>query len=146
MTEDAAQARVGFYIVGVQKAGTTALDFFLRRHDAIEMAAGKEAHHFDNEKIDWRNPRSMQTRYFLLPFRRATSSKIPTSAKANGPQGKIGVSARIRRVPPTSWYSPFIVHMRGLVERGVYPFVPRVTVASGTGRAVSGKRVHEQPA
>ena len=45
-----------FFICGVQKGGTTALDSFLRGHPAIEMARVKETHFFDNESISWDAP------------------------------------------------------------------------------------------
>lgn len=47
---------VDFFIAGVQKGGTTALDTMLRRHPEIEMAARKEPHFFDNEALDWAAP------------------------------------------------------------------------------------------
>jgi hypothetical protein len=47
---------VDFFIAGVQKAGTTALDAMLRRHPEIQMARVKEVHHFDDERIDWARP------------------------------------------------------------------------------------------
>jgi len=40
---------VSFVIAGVQKAGTSALDAFLRRHPRIRMARVKETHFFDTE-------------------------------------------------------------------------------------------------
>ncbi|WP_154222848.1 sulfotransferase domain-containing protein [Marinicella rhabdoformis] len=42
---------VSFLIVGAQKAGTSALDYYLRNHIEIQMALRKEVHFFDNEKI-----------------------------------------------------------------------------------------------
>lgn len=49
--------RLSFLIAGVQKAGTTALDDYLRRHPQLSMAGGKEVHFFDREVgIDWRDP------------------------------------------------------------------------------------------
>lgn len=49
--------RLSFLIAGVQKAGTTALDHYLRAHPQLAMAADKEAHFFDQEAgIDWRDP------------------------------------------------------------------------------------------
>lgn len=48
--------KVDFFVAGTQKAGTTALDVYLRRHPAIQMAAQKEPHHFDNEAINWSHP------------------------------------------------------------------------------------------
>lgn len=48
--------RVDFFIIGVQKGGTTALDAYLRRHPSIQMSRVKETHHFDNEGLDWSSP------------------------------------------------------------------------------------------
>jgi hypothetical protein len=48
--------RVQFFIAGVQKGGTTALDSFLRDHPSIQMARDKEVHHFDDDAIDWLAP------------------------------------------------------------------------------------------
>lgn len=48
--------RVDFFIAGVQKAGTSALDHYLRFHPAIAMAAAKEVHFFDDDSIDWSKP------------------------------------------------------------------------------------------
>jgi hypothetical protein len=45
-----------FFIIGVQKGGTTALDAYLRRHPSIQMSRVKEVHHFDNEQLDWSSP------------------------------------------------------------------------------------------
>jgi len=45
-----------FFICGVQKGGTTALDGFLRDHPAVEMARVKEIHFFDDESIPWDGP------------------------------------------------------------------------------------------
>ena len=39
--------RIDFLIVGVQKAGTTSLDAYLRQHPQIAMAKRKEIHFFD---------------------------------------------------------------------------------------------------
>jgi Sulfotransferase domain len=47
---------VNFFIAGVQKGGTTALDQYLRLHPDIQMAGTKEVHFFDDESIDWTSP------------------------------------------------------------------------------------------
>ncbi|MEJ0095331.1 MAG: sulfotransferase domain-containing protein [Methylocella sp.] len=47
---------VDFFIVGVQKGGTTALDSYLRRNPFVQMADVKEVHFFDNESLDWSDP------------------------------------------------------------------------------------------
>ena len=49
--------KLSFLIAGAQKAGTTALDAYLRKHPELSMAEGKEMHFFDREHgVDWRNP------------------------------------------------------------------------------------------
>lgn len=48
--------KVDFFVAGVQKAGTTALDAMLRRHPQIQMARVKEPHVFDDEDIQWDAP------------------------------------------------------------------------------------------
>ncbi len=48
--------RVQFFVAGVQKGGTTALDSILREHPSVQMARVKEVHHFDDEAIDWSAP------------------------------------------------------------------------------------------
>ncbi len=45
--------RIHFLIVGAQKAGTTALDHYLRQHPEIGMATKKEVHFFD---LETKNP------------------------------------------------------------------------------------------
>lgn len=47
---------VDFFVVGVQKGGTTALDRMLRSHPQVQMSVVKEVHHFDDETIDWVSP------------------------------------------------------------------------------------------
>ncbi|MGY9049920.1 hypothetical protein P775_01410 [Puniceibacterium antarcticum] len=48
--------RLDFFVSGIQKAGTTALDTMLRQHGCVQMSAKKEAHFFDDEGIDWAAP------------------------------------------------------------------------------------------
>ncbi len=43
--------RVGFVVAGAQKAGTTALDAYLRLHPDISMASQKEVHFFDKDDV-----------------------------------------------------------------------------------------------
>jgi hypothetical protein len=43
--------KVDFIIGGTQKGGTTALDYYLRKHSQIGMAKNKEPHFFDNESV-----------------------------------------------------------------------------------------------
>jgi hypothetical protein len=48
--------KVDFFIAGVQKGGTTALDDYLRSHPSIQMGRTKELHFFDDEALDWNAP------------------------------------------------------------------------------------------
>lgn len=48
--------KVDFLGVGVQKAGTSALDAYLRQHPALAMARVKEVHYFDDETAFGRRP------------------------------------------------------------------------------------------
>ena len=43
--------KVNFLVIGAQKAGTTALDHYLRQHPDIGMADVKEVHYFDDEDV-----------------------------------------------------------------------------------------------
>jgi hypothetical protein len=47
---------VSFLIAGMQKAGTSALRYYLRQHRSIWMGETKEAHFFDEERVDWSSP------------------------------------------------------------------------------------------
>jgi len=47
---------VDFFIVGTQKGGTSALDYYLRSCPNVQMASVKELHFFDDEELDWSNP------------------------------------------------------------------------------------------
>ena len=47
--------RINFFVIGVQKGGTTALYRYLSQHPEIQMSSPrKEVHYFDNEDIDWK--------------------------------------------------------------------------------------------
>lgn len=50
------QRKVGFFVVGVQKAGANALHGVLSRNSGICMPVGKELHFFDDETRDWSAP------------------------------------------------------------------------------------------
>lgn len=49
-------ARVDFVVIGVQKAGTTALFDHLSDDPRLNLSTVKEAHFFDDEAIDWAAP------------------------------------------------------------------------------------------
>lgn len=55
--------RVDFLICGAQKAGTSALDKYMRGHPGIQMPISKEIHYFDRESINWGE--EIQTGYKL---------------------------------------------------------------------------------
>lgn len=48
--------KVNFLVIGAQKAGTTALDHYLRQHPDIGMADVKEVHYFDDEDVFAQEP------------------------------------------------------------------------------------------
>lgn len=49
--------KIDFLVIGTQKSGTTALDYFLRQNPTIQMPLKKkELHFFDNDSFDWRSP------------------------------------------------------------------------------------------
>jgi hypothetical protein len=50
------QPRVSFIVIGVQKAGTTALHDYLADDPAIGLSDVKEVHYFDDETVDWAAP------------------------------------------------------------------------------------------
>ncbi|RYG21799.1 MAG: sulfotransferase, partial [Burkholderiales bacterium] len=47
---------VNFIVVGVQKAGTTALFDYLGDSPAVALSKVKEVHFFDDETVDWAKP------------------------------------------------------------------------------------------
>lgn len=54
----AAPPRVGVFLAGVQKGGTTALYEHLAEHPSLAGPRVKETHHFDNESLDWTQDQS----------------------------------------------------------------------------------------
>lgn len=51
-----ANRKIDFIIIGAQRAGTSALNFYLKKHPDIGMGARKELHFFDNEHIFGNQP------------------------------------------------------------------------------------------
>ena len=51
MNQSNSNKRIDFLVIGVQKCGTSALDYYLRQHPEIEMAKKKELNFFNNEII-----------------------------------------------------------------------------------------------
>lgn len=50
------QARIDFFVAGIQKGGTTAAAAYLARHPEVRMANRKEVHFFDQDDEDWAGP------------------------------------------------------------------------------------------
>ncbi|MBD3275388.1 MAG: sulfotransferase [Candidatus Marinimicrobia bacterium] len=103
--------RVNFLIAGTQKGGTTALDFYLRKHPKICMAKEKEVHFFDNERIFRMN--SFKYAYYHSNFQPNSDNEI------------IGESTPVymywRTAPQRIWkYNPnikIIIILRNPIER-----------------------------
>lgn len=51
-----AASRIDFIVIGVQKAGTTALYDYLSEDPAISLSRVKEVHFFDDDSLDWNAP------------------------------------------------------------------------------------------
>lgn len=49
-------AKRNFFVIGAQKAGTSALHDFLSGHPQLSLSRRKELHFFDNEGLDWSDP------------------------------------------------------------------------------------------
>ena len=56
-------AAVQFLIAGTQKGGTTALADYLRQHSALFIPSVKELHFFDNETLNWQQPKKLYSSY-----------------------------------------------------------------------------------
>ena len=54
---------ISFLIVGVQKAGTTALSTYLGEHQKIYIPPFKEVHFFDDESQEWNNQAAIKLNY-----------------------------------------------------------------------------------
>lgn len=57
--------KIDFIVGGTQKGGTTALDYYLRKHPQIGMAKIKEVHFFDNEHA-FSRPNINYSKYHLF--------------------------------------------------------------------------------
>jgi len=51
-----AEEPIGIFLAGVQKSGTTSMHGYMGCHPLLSSGAAKEAHFFDNEKLDWNTP------------------------------------------------------------------------------------------
>lgn len=61
--------RVGLFVAGVQKAGTTSLDAYLRLHSSLVGPQVKETHFFDDESVTWDAPDYARLHAFYPPPR-----------------------------------------------------------------------------
>ena len=48
--------KISFLIIGFQKCGTSALNYYLKKHSEIYLPAEKELHFFDNDSYNWASP------------------------------------------------------------------------------------------
>lgn len=72
-------ASIDFILGGVQKGGTTALDYYLRSHPEICLAETKEVHFFDNSSI-FRFPEVLRRWWYHSFFRNCPSSALKGEA------------------------------------------------------------------
>lgn len=76
-----AERKVDFLVVGAQKAGTTALDAYLRLHPEICMAKIKEVHFFDNDNYfanDKADYKAYHSFFDPLPSQRLLGETTPS--------------------------------------------------------------------
>lgn len=59
--------RLNFVVAGAQKSGTTALNYYLKRHPQIALPRKKELHFFDNDELFERAPPSYETLHNMFP-------------------------------------------------------------------------------
>jgi Sulfotransferase domain len=62
--------RLQFIVAGAQKSGTTALNYYLKRHSRIALPVKKELHFFDNDVL-FANPAAVSYEPLHQMFRRA---------------------------------------------------------------------------
>jgi hypothetical protein len=73
---------ISFALVGVQKAATSTIAFYLLRHRHVSRGERKERHFFDKDFLDWENPDySAYTSPRRTPARRSpATTPRPTSS------------------------------------------------------------------
>jgi hypothetical protein len=64
--------RIALFVAGVQKAGTTSLDAYLRFHPSLSGPSVKETHFFDDENVAWEDAPYEQLHAFYPPPREGT--------------------------------------------------------------------------
>src|SRR5437763_2603905 len=103
--------KLDFLVAGAQKSGTTALNYYLRRHPRIALPVKKELHFFDNDELFAGGNVSYEPLHKM--FRRARPGSI---AGENTPIYLYWRSAlpRIREYNPAM---KFIVILRNPIER-----------------------------
>ncbi|MBZ9674404.1 sulfotransferase family protein [Mesorhizobium sp. ES1-1] len=84
--------KVGLFVAGVQKAGTTSLDAYLRMHPSLCGPIIKETHFFDDESIAWNSP----------PYERLHGF-YPSSGKR---------ALRFEATPVSSFWGPSMARIR----------------------------------
>lgn len=84
--------RIGLFVAGVQKAGTTSLDSYLRLHPSLSGPSVKETHFFDDENISWNAP----------PYERLHAFYPPHA------QGML----RFEATPASSFWAPSLARIR----------------------------------
>ncbi|MBR0673828.1 sulfotransferase domain-containing protein [Roseomonas soli] len=102
--------RVGIFVIGAQKAGTTSLYGYLRQHPGLAAARVKETHFFDDESLDWADPPYDRLHAWFDPAPAATQYFEATPITIFWPPAL----ARIRRYNPAA---RLILLLRDPIER-----------------------------
>src|SRR5437868_12961229 len=105
--------RLDFIIAGAQKSGTTALNYYLKRHRQIALPKKKELHFFDNDELFESGPISYEPLHAM--FRPARAGSI---AGENTPIYLYWRPA-LSRIHEYNPAMKFIVILRNPIERAI---------------------------
>lgn len=101
---------VNFIVVGVQKAGTTALFDYLGDSPAVALSKVKEVHFFDDETVDWSRPD-------YGPYHAQFESAAPTALHGEATPIYLYWPGSLERIAAYNPNIRLIVMLRDPVER-----------------------------
>lgn len=101
---------VDFIVVGVQKAGTTALFDYLGDSSAVVLSKVKEVHFFDDETVDWSKPD-------YRPYHAQFDSAAPSALRGEATPIYLYWPGSLERIATYNPSIRLIVMLRDPVER-----------------------------
>ena len=127
---------VNFIVVGVQKAGTTALFDYLGDSPAVALSKVKEVHFFDDETVDWSKPD-------YGPYHAQFESSAPAALHGEATPIYLYWPGSLERIAAYNPDIRLIVMLRDPVERAWYSVLPEILAAvreTGMERPGAGLR------